>query len=187
MLVTLIVSMFRIYDKFLIGAMRREMNNTKIRRFFVIFTLSFVYLTIIQIISATQDWEITGDPLDYPILVQLADFSIEIFYDIICIWLLVSVHHRHFKHMLKKRNRLDSLSKTQSSEQEHISIYEDDATSLKSGTIKHTLVPDENNDLREDLSEHHASVVGTALLAALAGNLDFTHETRARHHSGKLI
>ena len=75
-LVILMMSMYRIYDKFLQGEMRRTMKDTKIRKFFVIFTLSYVYLTLVQIISAAQDWQISGDPLNYPFSVQMASFSI---------------------------------------------------------------------------------------------------------------
>ena len=46
-LVALMMSMYRIYGKFLEREMRREMKNTKIRKFFVIFTLSYVYLTLV--------------------------------------------------------------------------------------------------------------------------------------------
>ena len=85
LLVIIMIYVFRTYEKFLQGQIRREMQNTKIRKFFVIFTFSYVYLTMIQIISAIKNWKIKGNPLEYPFLIQMADFSIMILYDIICI------------------------------------------------------------------------------------------------------
>ena len=93
---------------------------------------------------------------------------------------MVSVHHRHFKP--RTRSRFDSLTKSQSTENEHVSIYEDDETSIKSGTIKHTLVPGETTGLvdQDKFSEDNRSVLEPAILAFLAGNLDFDNEQRKR-------
>ena len=69
----------------------------------------------------------------------MSDFAVEFFYDILGIGFLVSIHHRLFKP--KKRYRFDSAhSVPESKDNEHISIYEDEETSMRSGTIRHTVV-----------------------------------------------
>ena len=67
---------------------------THIRKFFVIFTLAYVYLAVIEdICTIFRDGDsLTGDPFSWPIGVQVTDFSIMLFYDIIGIGFLVSVH-----------------------------------------------------------------------------------------------
>ena len=42
------------------------MKTTKIRKFFVVFTLAYAYLAIFEVIAASKNWDIATDPFKWP-------------------------------------------------------------------------------------------------------------------------
>ena len=86
--------------------------------------------------------------------------------------MLVSIHHKHFKPRPKKKSLYtydeDDADIDEDTEIEHVSVYEDDETSIAEGTIYHGL--SERADSYNDFGD---ALVGGAIHAALAGTLDF--------------
>ena len=76
----------------------------------------------------------TVSPLTWPTNIFNMLISVEFFYDIIAIGYLVSIHHQNFK---PKRRRYYSEVDEETVE-DHVSVYEDDGTSMHTGTILHT-------------------------------------------------
>ena len=111
-------------------------------------------------------------------------------YDVLAIGLLVSIHHRHFKPRRKARRAYaaseDGGSDDDESENEHVSVYEDDQTSMKSGTILHGLSErDEQESVRaESYHDFGDALAGCAIHAALAGSVEFRHVRRHRCNTG---
>ena len=96
------------------------------------------------VIGYYNNWKLYVDPSLWPFSVQLAEFALEIGYDVLAIWLLVQLHHRHFKPRRKKKVTVTyEDEEEEESDEEHVSVYEDDATSLASGTVRH----DDNQSL----------------------------------------
>ena len=94
-------------------------------------------------------------------------------FDVLAIGMLVSIHHKHFKPRPKKKalytyEEDDDID--EETEDEHVSVYEDDQTSLAEGTIHHGL--SERADSYNDFGD---ALAGGAIYAALAGGLDFQH------------
>ena len=112
-------------------------------------------------------------------------------YDVLAVGLLISIHHRHFKPRRKGRPAAyaaseDGGSDEDESENEHVSVYEDDQTSMKSGTILHGLSDrDEQESGRaESYHDFGDALAGSAIHAALAGSVEFRHVRRYRCNTG---
>ena len=97
MLVVTLVVLLRTFNRYVKGGMKEQMRTTQLRRFFVVFTLAYVYLATCEVVAAVFAWEISGNPLSWPIGVQMTDFATEFSYDIVAIGFLVSIHHKHFR------------------------------------------------------------------------------------------
>ena len=70
------------------------MEATKIKRFFVFFTLVYFYIAVLQFWGLTYNWNITSNPLTWPESIFNLLLSVEFFYDLLAIGILVQVHHR---------------------------------------------------------------------------------------------
>ena len=119
---------------FVKGASITELKTSRIRRFFIYFTLAFTYLAAINIWSTSRDWDLTVSPLDWPNNIFNLLITVEFFYDILAIGYLVSIHHQNFK---PKKRRYYSETDVESIE-DHVSVYEDDGSSMHTGTVIHT-------------------------------------------------
>ena len=90
------------------------------------------------------------------------------------------MHHRQFIKP-KRRKRFFSTTTAPDDEEEvdHVSIYEDDATSIDSGTVRHSFKEYEGPDLANTelaTSYKPRQLVGTAIQAALGGKLDLEYK-----------
>ena len=93
---------------------------------------------MLVVIGYINDWDLSSDPAEWPLPIQLAEFALEIGYDVLAIWLLVQLHHKHFRPRRKKKSTVTYEDEEEEEEsEEHVSVYEDDATSLASGTVRH--------------------------------------------------
>lgn len=52
--------------KYLKGGMKDEMKTTRIQKFFVFFTMAYVYLTSLEVYASVRNWVVTGNPLVWP-------------------------------------------------------------------------------------------------------------------------
>ena len=73
------------------------------------------------------------------------------------------------------------MGEDEEDEEDHISIYEDDATSMQTGTVRHSIIDDKegydqfiNSELQPSYMPKH--LVGTAIKAALGGNMNFQYQ-----------
>ena len=150
--------------------------QTSLRRYLIIFTISYIGVSLLVVIAYHNDWNFYVDPSDWSFPVQIAEFALEVGYDVLAIWLLVQLHHRHFKPRRKKKVTVTyEDEEEEESDEEHVSVYEDDATSLASGTVRH--------DDNQSLLGQDEKFKGT-LFAALAGQVDFDGPQRYRANTG---
>ena len=169
-------------NTFVKGSSMTELKTSRIRRFFIYFTLAFTFLAAINIWSTSKEWDLTVSPLDWPVNIFNLLITVEFFYDILAIGYLVSIHHQNFK---PKRRQYYSEVDEETIE-DHVSVYEDDGTSIHTGTVLHTQI-DENDLLTApkvvEYKELPKDLIGTAIKAALGGDMDFelgTKSTRTR-------
>ena len=96
----------------------------------ILFTLAYTYLSFLVVIAYINHWDLSVNPKEWPMPVQLAEFTLEVVYDVLAISLLISIHHKHFKPKPKKRVKYEFDEETgyieDESENEHVSVYEDD-------------------------------------------------------------
>ena len=67
MLVVTALVLLRTFNRYVKGGMKEQMKTTQLRRFFVVFTLAYVYLASCEVVAAAFTWEISGNPLTWPI------------------------------------------------------------------------------------------------------------------------
>ena len=79
------------------GVSKTELGASRIRRFFIFFTISYTYLALLEIYATSKVWNLTVNPLEWPTAIFNFLISVEFFYDICAIMYLVSIHHTNFK------------------------------------------------------------------------------------------
>ena len=172
---------FRVYLK---GKMMPR-ETRALRTFLILFTLAYTGVALLVVIAYVAHWDLSPNPPDWPGPVQAANFAVEVIFDVLAVGMLVSIHHRHFKPRPKRKKALvtyedEDGSIEEETENEHISVYEDDETSMASGTIRH-----EGSEQGDVVSVRTVSyrdfgdaLAGGAIHAALAGGLEFQGRAR---------
>ena len=63
--------------------------QTSLRRYLIIFTISYICVSLLAVIGYYNNWQLYIDPKQWPFSVQIAEFALEVGYDVLAIWLLV--------------------------------------------------------------------------------------------------